>query len=120
MLKIRFSRTGRKNKAKYRIIVQEHTYAPTGRHVEILGSWNPHTKEGTFKSEKIQHWIEKGAQVSDSVYNLLISEGVIKGEKRKMNISSKKKKEEGAEEGAEKTEGTEEAPKEEVKEKKAE
>ncbi|MDH4330760.1 MAG: 30S ribosomal protein S16 [Candidatus Moranbacteria bacterium] len=96
MLKIRFSRVGRRNKAKYRIVVQEHTYAPTGKHVEILGSWDPHIKEGVFKNDRVQHWIDNGAQVSDSVFNLFISQGVIKGEKRKMNISSGKKKE-GAE-----------------------
>jgi small subunit ribosomal protein S16 len=127
MLKIRFSRVGRKNKAKFRIVVQEHTYAPTGRHVEILGSWNPHEKEGVFKNERIQHWIDNGAQVSDSVYNLLVSQGVIKGEKRKMNISSKKKKDEGeegeevkAEEGTEAVEEKAEEKTEEVTEEKTE
>lgn len=110
MLKIRFSRTGRKNKAQFRIVVQEHTYAPTGRHVEVLGSWDPHRKEGVFKNERITHWIENGAQISDSVYNLLINQGVIKGEKRKMNISGNKSEEEVAEEAKS------EAPAEEVKE----
>ncbi|MFC1608726.1 30S ribosomal protein S16 [Patescibacteria group bacterium] len=117
MLKIRFSRTGRKNQAQFRIVVQEHTYAPTGRHVEVLGNWDPHRKEGTFKAERIAHWIDNGAQVSDSVYNLLVSQGVIKGDKRKMNISGKKKEEEGSEEA---TEEKTEAPAEEKTEEKAE
>lgn len=89
MLTIRFNRTGKKNKAQFRIVVQEHTVAPGGRHIEIVGSWDPHLKKGIFKDERIQHWIEKGAQVSDSVYNLLVKKEIISGKKRIKKIESK-------------------------------
>ncbi len=88
MLTIRFNRVGKKNKAQFRIVLQEHTITPGGRHVEVLGSWDPHLKKGVFKSEKIKEWIAKGAQVSDSVWNLLIKKGIIKGKKR--SIKTKK------------------------------
>lgn len=91
MLTIRFNRTGKKNKAQFRIVVQEHTVAPGGRHVEVVGSYDPHSKNGVFQSERIKYWIEKGAQVSDSVYNLLITKEVITGKKRAKNIGSKNK-----------------------------
>ncbi|KKQ00443.1 MAG: hypothetical protein US09_C0011G0001, partial [Candidatus Moranbacteria bacterium GW2011_GWD1_36_198] len=39
MLTIRFSRVGRKNKAQFRVVLQQHTAAPTGRHVAVLGSY---------------------------------------------------------------------------------
>ncbi len=82
MLTIRFNRTGKKNRAQFRVVLQERAEAPGGRHVEILGSWDPHLKKGAFKDERIKYWISKGAQVSDSVYNLLIKQGIIEGKKR--------------------------------------
>ena len=96
MLIIRFSRTGRKNKAQFRIVLQEHTIAPTGKHIEILGSYSPHSKEGVFKKERIQHWMEQGVQISDSVFNLFVKNEIIKEAKRPVKITNKKK--EGEEE----------------------
>jgi len=100
MLAIRFNRVGKKNKAQFRIVVQEHTAVPGGRHVEILGSYDPHLKKGVFKNERIKYWIGNGAQVSDSVYNLFIKQGIVTDKKRHIKIGKKKKK--GEEEEAEK------------------
>ena len=86
MLTIRFARVGRKNKAQFRIVLQENTVAPTGRHVAVLGSYDPHQKKAVLKTEKIQEWIKKGAQVSDTAYNLFVKEGVIEGKKRAVKI----------------------------------
>jgi small subunit ribosomal protein S16 len=123
MLTIRFSRVGRKNKAQFRIVLQEHTAAPTGGHIELLGSYDPHQKKAIFKAEKIKEWIAKGAQVSDSVYNLFIKEGVIEGKKRGIKME-KPKKEEVKVEAKEEIKKEEVAPiaevKEEVKEEKKE
>jgi len=102
MLVIRFSRVGKRNRAQYRIVVQEKTVAPTGRHVAVVGSWDPHLKKGVFKTKEIKHWIGQGAQVSDSVWNLLIREEVIEGKKRPVKVKIKKKAEEEKEEGREK------------------
>ncbi|HOW60763.1 MAG TPA: 30S ribosomal protein S16 [Candidatus Moranbacteria bacterium] len=93
MLAIRFERVGRKNKAQFRIVLQEHTVAPGGRHVAVLGNYDPHQKKAVFKAEKIKEWIAKGAQVSDSVYNLFIREGVIEGKKRSIKMEKPKTKE---------------------------
>ena len=82
MLTIRFSRVGRRNKAQFRVVLQQHTASPTGGHVAVLGSYDPHQKIAVLKADKIKEWIAKGAQVSDSAYNLFIREGVIVGKKR--------------------------------------
>jgi len=74
--------------------------APSGKHVEILGSYDPHFKKGVFKKERIEHWVKNGAQISDSVYNVLVSQGIIKGKKRFIKITAKKEK--GKKEGEEK------------------
>jgi len=93
MLTIRFNRTGKRNRAHFRIVLQEHTIAPGGKHVEILGSYDPHLKKGVFKEERIKYWIGKGAQLSDSVHNLLVKQGIVGGKKRPVKIHKKKEKE---------------------------
>lgn len=111
MIVIRFSRTGRKNKPQFRLVVQEHTISPTGRHIEIVGSWDPHQKKGVFKNERIQYWLSNGAQASDTVHNLLVSQKIIEGEKRDVKI---KKTEEAKTEGEAVAETKAEAPTEEA------
>lgn len=115
MLTIRFNRTGKRNRAQFRIVVQEHTVAPGGRHVEVLGSYDPHQKKGEFKADRIKYWMEKGAQVSDSVWNLLVKNKIIEGAKRAVKIRRKPVEEE-QKPIEEKAEAKEEAKKEKKKE----
>ena len=82
MLIMRFNRTGKKNRVSYRIVLQEHTAAPGKRHVEILGSHDPHNKTTVLKEERIKHWLGEGVQVSDAVHNLLVTNGLIADKKR--------------------------------------
>lgn len=83
MLKIRLQRIGRKNEAHFRIIVTEHTRATnTGNFIERVGAYNPKTKHMELDAERITHWIGRGAQPSDTVHNMLVKNGVIKGKKR--------------------------------------
>lgn len=86
MLVIRLNRTGRKNQASFRIAVQEKTIAPGGRHVEMVGSWDPYKKVAVFKNERVLYWLGQGAQPSDTVYNLLVSNSLIEGKKRAVKI----------------------------------
>jgi small subunit ribosomal protein S16 len=89
MLTIRFNRIGKKNKAYFRLVVQEHTIAPGGGHVEILGSYNPHLKKESLKPERIKYWVEKGVKISDTAYNFLVSKGIIVGQKRAVKFPKK-------------------------------
>lgn len=120
MLTIRFSRVGKKNKAQFKITLQEHTVAPGGRHIEILGSYDPHKKSAVLKDERIKYWLAKGAKASDTVHNLLVSKGIVSAGKRVVKIPKKveEAKTEEAKEGA-KVEKAKEA-KEEIKETKKE
>lgn len=83
MLVIRFQRVGRRNDPAYRIVVTEKRSKPKTSGIETLGSYHPKTKQTLLKNERILHWISKGAQVSDTVHNLLIAKGVIRGKKIK-------------------------------------
>ena len=111
---IRYQRVGRRNDASFRIVVTEHTTGPkSGKHVEQLGSYNPKTKAVTLKQDRILHWMSVGAQLSDSVHNLLVKEGIIEGKKK--NVLPKKSPivKEVEEEATPASEASEEAPAEE-------
>jgi small subunit ribosomal protein S16 len=96
MLKIRLTRIGKKNKPMYRLTVAEQTKDPYGRALEILGSFNPYSKELQCKKERIEHWLKMGAQMSPSVNNLLVNKEIIKGKKVKSFYPKKKEKTEEA------------------------
>jgi small subunit ribosomal protein S16 len=93
MLTIRFARVGKKNRPQFKIMLQEHTIAPGGTHVEILGSYDPHLKKAVLQEERIKYWVSQGAKVSDTAYNLFLKQGVLTGEKRKVKIPAKKAEE---------------------------
>ena len=89
MLTIRFNRIGKKNKAYFRLVVQEHTIAPGGGHVEILGSYDPHLKKDSLKPERIKYWVAKGVKFSDTAFNFLVSKGLVNGPKRTVKLPKK-------------------------------
>lgn len=89
MLVIRFKRIGRKNDPSFRLVVGEKTRHPTsGKHLVSVGSHNPKTKQTILDEKAIKHWLSKGAQVSGTVHNLLVSKGVIDG--KKVNVRNTK------------------------------
>ncbi|KKS28357.1 MAG: 30S ribosomal protein S16 [Parcubacteria group bacterium GW2011_GWC2_42_11] len=89
MLMIRLQRVGRKNYAEFRVVVTEKTRAAkSSNYVELVGHYNPHDDSVTVNSERVLYWIGQGAQVSDTVHNLLVSQKVIEGKKK--NVLPKK------------------------------
>lgn len=89
MLMIRFQRIGRKNDPAFRIAVLEKTSGPkAGKYVDLVGTYNPKTKASTLKPELIKSWMDKGAQLSPSVSNLLVKMGAIEG--KVVQVISKK------------------------------
>ena len=122
MLIIRLSLIGNKNKAQFRLTVADARRSPTGKFIEILGHYNPHTKERVYKNERIEYWISKGAKPSPPVHNFLIDAGIIKGEKvtswktkKKENDEKEKTGEAKIEKKEEKKEAEEKVKKEEIK-----
>lgn len=88
MLKIRMQRTGRINSPSYRIVVLEHTSSPkAGKFVEKVGTYNPKTKERTLNADRVKYWISVGAKPSDTVHNMLVSQGHLNA--KKINILPK-------------------------------
>ena len=87
---IRLQRTGRKNEPHFRLVLTEKTTSPRGKHIELLGFINPKSKARSLEKERISHWLSKGAQLSDTARNLLISEKVLEGKKVPKHKTSKK------------------------------
>ncbi len=110
MLNIRLARRGKKKQPIFRLLVCEKTKDPWGKYLENLGNYNPRSKELVLQADRLKYWLEKGAQPSDTVWNMLVEKGVVEGKKRKVSKISKKRvaKQEAAK------------PKEEVKETSAE
>jgi len=71
MLKIRLKRYGRKKQAIYRIIVIDSKKRRDGRALEEVGFYNPLTKETKLNMAKIENRINKGAQLTQTVANLM-------------------------------------------------
>ena len=92
MLMIRLSRVGKKKQPTYRIITQDKTRDPWGKALEILGNYNPHTKELTINKERLAYWRSVGAQMSASINNLLIRKEIIRGKKVKTGKVNTKKR----------------------------
>ena len=97
MLTIRLTRKGKKNQPFFRVVViDKRRSSKGGRPSEILGFVDPLTKKKSLKKDRILYWISKGAQPSDTVHNLLVSEKIIEGTKVKKFSVSKKAKAEAA------------------------
>jgi len=73
LLAIRLMRTGAKKRPSYRIVVKEKQSKRDGACLENLGTYNP-TREPAeikLKSDRVQYWISKGAQPTDTVRRLI-------------------------------------------------
>ena len=86
---IRLQRRGRKNDPSFRVIVVDSkSAAKSGRYHEMVGSYDPRVDRIELKADRIKYWMDNGAQVSDTVHNLLVSQKIISA--KKINVLPKK------------------------------
>jgi len=93
MIAIKLSRKGKTKEPTFRLIVLEKTKDPRGSYLENLGFYNPRTKELKFEADRIKYWLDKGAKPTATVWNLLVSKGLVEGKKQKVSKISKKRQE---------------------------
>lgn len=91
MLKIRLQRKGKKKQAFFRIVIQEHTEKLQGKYLELLGNYDPHSKELNVDKDRVEYWVSKGAQVSPTLNNIMVNQKV--WDREKMHSWTPKKKE---------------------------
>ncbi len=71
MLAIKLKIVGRKNQRTFRIIVQEARAKLDGKFVEDIGWYNPHTNQFKINKERVDYWIDNGAQPTIRVSQIL-------------------------------------------------
>jgi small subunit ribosomal protein S16 len=73
MVVIRMRKMGSKKRPFFRVVVTDSRIARDSSFVEIVGHYNPRTKPAKVEidRERINHWVGKGAQLSDTVRTLL-------------------------------------------------
>ena len=73
MVVIRLRRAGSKKRPFFRVVVTDSRAARDSSFVEILGHYNPRTRPAVVQidTERVDFWIKKGAQPSDSVRTLI-------------------------------------------------
>lgn len=92
MLTIRLQRTGKRNHSHFRVVLAEKESSVSKKIAEVLGSYNPHSKDLAIKDqERLNYWIAQRIDMSPTVHNLLVTKGILKAEKVKaFNIPKKK------------------------------
>jgi small subunit ribosomal protein S16 len=71
VVKIRLKRVGGKKAPHYRIVVTDGRNRRDGAPIEELGYYNPISKELKLDKEAVKKWMNKGAQASETVANLI-------------------------------------------------
>ncbi|MEE9612641.1 MAG: 30S ribosomal protein S16 [Desulfatiglandales bacterium] len=79
-VKIRLARMGAKKKPFYRLVAANSEAPRDGKFLEILGTYDPMQDPALIKihKEKVEHWLEKGAIVSESARAILKKQGLLK------------------------------------------
>ena len=75
MVRIRLARRGRKKIPFYRIVVIDSKKAGDGKYIENVGHYDPRSKELLLNRDRIEYWISKGAQPTNTVAKLIAKEG---------------------------------------------
>src|SRR6266566_758237 len=70
---IRLRREGALNRPYFKVVVADKRSPRDGKFIEILGTYDPKKpgNNSTLKLERIEYWISKGAQPSDTVRSLI-------------------------------------------------
>ena len=78
MVKIRLQRVGAKKAPFYKIVVADSRYPRDGRIIEEIGTYDPMKEPAAINltAEKVQSWISKGAQPTDTVRALIKKAGI--------------------------------------------
>jgi len=72
MLKIRLARAGKRNMPFFRVVLTDHTRPSQSGFKEILGFYNPISKEFKIKDvEQVKKYVSHGTQISPRVQKLM-------------------------------------------------
>ncbi len=77
-VKIRLARGGTKKKPFYQVVIADERFPRDGRFIEKLGQYDPKQDPPmvSLREERTLEWLQKGAQPTDTVRQLLRRQGV--------------------------------------------
>ncbi|NDW53708.1 MULTISPECIES: 30S ribosomal protein S16 [Aliiroseovarius] len=86
-MKIRLARGGSKKRPFYRVVAADSRMPRDGRFIEKLGTYNPLLPKDSeervkLDMERVQYWLDQGAQPSDRVSRFLEAAGVLEKKER--------------------------------------
>ena len=78
---MRLTRVGGRKDPVWRVVVADRRSPRDGRFIETIGRYNPQTQPSTvvLDEERARHWLERGAQPTDTVRKLLKTQGILPG-----------------------------------------
>jgi small subunit ribosomal protein S16 len=73
MVRIRLMRVGKRKQPSYRVVVADSRSPRDGRIIESIGHYQPRREPSLVEidSDRAVHWLQRGAQPSDTVRKLL-------------------------------------------------
>lgn len=79
MVKLRLTRMGATKAPFYRIVAMDSRKARDGKYIDQIGFYNPvsETKQIVIDADKAREWLANGAQPTDTVMGLLVSQGIV-------------------------------------------
>ncbi|WP_204115581.1 30S ribosomal protein S16 [Shimia biformata] len=86
-MKIRLARGGSKKRPFYRVVATDSRMPRDGRFIEKLGTYNPLLPKDSEERvkldlERVQYWLDQGAQPTDRVSRFLEAAGVLAKKER--------------------------------------
>ena len=96
-VKLRLRRMGKKKQPIYKVVAADARSPRDGKFLEAVGIYNPLTNPHTvdFKEDRVNYWLDNGAQPTDTVKSLLRQKGItLKKELTKKKLSEEKVQEE--------------------------
>ena len=77
-VRIRLTRVGSRNDPVWRVVAADKRSPRDGRFIEVLGHYNPQTDPSTIelKEDRVRSWLERGAQPTATVKQLLKAKGI--------------------------------------------
>jgi small subunit ribosomal protein S16 len=95
--KIRLARAGRKKRPYYHIVIAAATSSRDGKFIEIIGSYNPllaktDEKRVQIKSERVEYWLNNGAQPTDRVVSFLKKANISQNNKTVKTLNKRNEK----------------------------
>ena len=78
MVRLRMQRMGRPHQPHFRIVAIHGTKARDAASLEVIGHYHPKEKDNkiTLKADRMKHWLQKGAQPSDTLRTILKEAGL--------------------------------------------